>query len=323
MHTTTIRTKWHGFPRSSRQSDAIAGSRRNDATRVVRPVRPESGRRPDDVGLPGDPCVLCWVPATDGRLYFALAPHAYTGPLLADSDAEAIALARERCGPFALACDTMMEDAARAAGVPITPLSEEQLTLLTVLAVIPAITETMTPTAVEGCDVMRYLFACAGFAWAQVWRTELVTRLYEVETSGRGPRERFDLVIQPEGFDPGPGFGLLESGVELAIDATLPGVTNAIGNGRLTLVCTKSPERLRPLLTRALGTDLFPIGISYRHETARLNASEVCLLTGILECISDLTSGAESATVEIDRRRISIARHPHDALLVPQTRGTA
>ena len=324
MHTPPGCTQWSAFPRSTRPPDAIAGSRRPPFTRVVRPVRPDSGRRPDDAGLPDERIVLASVPARDGLLYFLLSPLFIADPLVpADSDAQAIALARVRCGSEPFSCDSSMEGAARAAGVPVTPLTEGELTWLVVFAVLPGVARTMTPAALDTCDLLRYAHACAGFAWAQVWRGELVGRLFEVTTSGRGKRERFTLVIQPDGFDPGPGFGLLEPDVELAGDATMPGLTNAIGNGRLSLVCTKAAI-FAPLLVRALGTDVFPIGISYRSAAAtRLDASEIRLLTGVLEGIADLTSGADSAVIDVDRTGVAIARHPHDAILDHHARGSA
>lgn len=321
MLTNADRTNQRGFPGTPRHFSEIAGGRENRSFQSGRPARPKSGRRPDGTRHDDDHCVLARVPTADGDLYFVICEHVEVrAQFAADSDAEAIARVRAHCA--LLACDTMMEGAAREAGLPVTPLTEPQLTLLAVLAVIPGITNTMTAAAIEKADVLRFAYACAGFAWAQVWRSDLLGRLFEVQASGE--TERLTLVVQPDGCAPGPGFGLLEPGVELAASREGPGV-NAIGNGRLSLVCVQMPERLQPLLLRALGTELFPIGISYRRspESAPLNVNEIRLLTGVLECIRDLTTGAESATVEVDRRRISVSRHPHDSLLAPQLRGTA
>lgn len=323
MQTTTALAKWRGFPETPRHPDAIAGSRRNHTTRVVRPVRPDSGRRPEDTGRPDELCVLARVPTVEGNVYLAICEHVEVREqIFADSDAEAISRARESCAPATIACDTTMEEAARAAGIPVIPLSDGQLTLLAVFAVLPGIVRTMTPGALEECDLLRFLRACAGFAWAQAWRSDLVGRLFDVVVSGRGGSERLALVLQPDDGEPGPGFGLLEPEFELAADGATPGLVNAIGRGRLTLVCTVTPQRLHALLLRTLGTCLFPIGIPHRGDAARLDASDVRLLTGVLECIGALTTGAESANADVDGRRISVARHTHDALL-ERPRGTA
>lgn len=267
--------------------------------------------------------MLAQVPQKDGLLYIAICEHLAIRTLFAaPSDAEAIAKARDELSPAEITCDSTMASAARLAGAAVTPLTNEELLLLAVAAVMPAIRLTVAPAAAMSTDLMRFGLACAGFAWAKVWKT-MNGRLFEVNARRRGKVETLTLVVQPEGFEPGPGFGLLEPDVEIAADGETPQVINIVGDGRLSLVCMRPAPRVRPLLLRALGGEHFPIGISCRRGGPLLCAHEVRLLTAVLECIRDAGPQGLPASAEVDGQRVSLTRHPHEQLLLLTPRGTA
>lgn len=290
----------------------------------VWPVRPESGRRPDDAGLPDDTWVLGRLPALleTGGVYVAICSHAVPqAHFEAPNDTAAIARVLTLGSPGALACDVTVEEAARVAGLPVVPLEGAALELFAVLAMVVRLSRAVTREAFESGAMMRFAWACAGFAWNRPWEHEITARLLEVRACIPGePDDLTTLVLPPDTAMLGPGVGLVTHDVELAIGETDPSIVNVKGPVQMLIVFEPAPDDLRGLLRRAFETELFPLCLSLRGGKSRvfLSAREVRLLTGVLECVTELMHGAESAHADVDGMVVAIQEHPHGPLVARQ-----
>lgn len=254
-----------------------------------------------------------------GGVYVAICLHAVPQEHFeAASDAEAIARVLTLGPPGALACDVTLEEAARVAGLPVVPFEGPALEVFSVLAMVVRLSRTVTRDAFESGAMLRFAWACAGFAWAKPWEHEITARLLEVRASAGGePDDVTTLVLPPESAMLGPGVGLITHDVELEVGDADPSLVNVKGPVQMLIVFEPAPEDLRGLLLRAFESPLFPLCISLRGGRSRvfLSAPEVRLLTGVLEGIADLMNGAESARADVDGLIVTVQEHRHAPLV--------
>lgn len=291
-----------GFPATSERVSRKSRGRRSFRLPYCPEGRPKSGRGPDGVGLPAtDRSTLARVPMLDGTPYYAtVCSHGCLAlQFPAADDSEAIRIALEDNPDSPLSCEPALATAAKRRGIPTKALSPKQALELAMFAMLPMVAGSLTEEAFETMDVPRFLYACAGFAWSCPWRSDLAFRPYEVSISEGAQQRKLVLVLQPEGVEPGAGFGLLRPEARHRL---VGGMGVVDGWGEIIVTMHRVPEHLRPLLKKVNETDYFPWATSLRDSprAAPLTPYELRLVTGVLECFAPLTVGIPIATSTVD-----------------------
>jgi hypothetical protein len=241
------------------------------------------------------------VPILDGRPYYAtVCSHGCLAlQFPAADDSEAIRIALEENPDSPLSCDPALAAAAKRRGIPTKALSRRQALELAMFAMLPMVAGSLTAEAFETTDVPRFLYACAGFAWSAPWRSDLALRPYEVSISEGAQQRKLLLVLQPEGAEPGAGFGLLRADARSRL---VGGIAVVDGWGELVVTMHRVPAHLRSLLKKVNETDYFPWATSLRASPrpAPLTPNELSLVTGVIECLAPLTTGMPIATSAVN-----------------------
>lgn len=309
------------FPSTSGADSAIAGSRGKPWRPIVRTPSPIFGRRPDGSGHDGaedDECILVRVPGPGpSHKYIALCPtggaHAIVhakGPSAALSEAK-----RSSDAPI-VACEPALAELAATLGLDVRPLSKEQTAAVAFFSLLPSATARMSSTAAQTADLLRLMRACAELTRLAPWNGPFAGRLLEIRATGQGPDAHLALVLQRRGEEFGPGFALADP--DLTLDGG-PGPCVRIGaHFRYFVRLAPLPDYTLPPFRAAFGFTEFPVvGAADRcceHESLTLD--QVRMLTGAIECVTQIaTSGSTHAIATVDRRRVVVAPHAHDALL--------
>lgn len=314
------RDRSHRFPSTPRSPDGIDASRPKFTEPNFLGGSPESGRGPGGGESSDDaPCTFTRVPiAGEGGLFVALSRcGCVRARAIATCPEEALeTVLREGRGQIG-ACDESLPElalVARERGLPLAALTAAQRETRALLAMLPGILVMVTERAVREADLTRYLRACAQTMEVAPWTTPMARTMFEVKVTNRGPATRYTLILQKDGGQYGPGFGLLHPDVSLRMNPE--NVVEVRGNAALIVALVDVPPVAVSAFEDAFGITQFPVALTLRcsPDPAPLVTEEIRLLTGVMECLFEL-SFEERASSEVDGQTITVTPHPDDALL--------